>query len=163
MQTRKNHTNIIFIIILLSAFAIASVVLAVLGVNIYKTTTGNDARQELDAASLYFAKKIRQCDNGAQLRLAELNGTTPALVLESSVDGKNQETWCFADDGALKELTAAAGSTVSADSAQAVMPLKKADFQIIDNHLLVITLSSESGLQTTVNLYIGTYGEVRHE
>ncbi|MDO4544620.1 MAG: DUF4860 domain-containing protein [Bacillota bacterium] len=72
MKSRKHYVDIIFIIALIGVFAMSSVMLTLLGVNIYKDSAGNDRRQELNTASLYFAQKIRQCDDDAQISITSM-------------------------------------------------------------------------------------------
>ena len=156
MQNKKHYADIIFIIVLIGVFALSSIMLAVLGVNIYKDTATNDSKQELNTAALYFAQKVRQCDDKTAIRIDTLDDTVPALVIESDADGQALETWLFVYEGNLKELTSIKGSSLSAEFGQRIMPLKKADFIMAKDNLLQVTLASKTD-SATINLHMADF------
>ena len=152
MKTRKHYVDIIFIVVLIAMFALSSVTLALLGVKVYKTASTDTSSQTLSTASLYFAQKIRQCDNGDSVRTATLNGQVPALVISSTTGGKDLETWVYAYDGKLKEVTVTKGNKVDPSYGQDVMSLKSVDYEIVDDNLLQITMTVKDGKSSTMNL-----------
>lgn len=152
MKTRKHYVDIIFIVVLVAMFALSSVTLALLGVKVYKTASTDTSSQTLSTASLYFAQKIRQCDNGDSVRTATLSGKVPALVVSSTAGGKNLETWVYVHDGNLKEVTVTKGNKVNPSFGQDVMSLKSVDFEIVDDELLQITMTVKGNKSSTMNL-----------
>ena len=154
MQTKKHHIDIIFIIVLTAVFALSSMMLAILGVNVYKETAAADSGQELNTACLYFAQKVRQCENKSAVRIASLEDNIPALVLESEAEGKALETWIFVYDGLMKEVVSLKGNDVSAAYGQEIGSMQKAFFELRDDGLLKVGLKARDGAQTSIALYI---------
>lgn len=152
MKTRKHYVDIIFIVVLVAMFALSSVTLAMLGVKVYKTASTDTSSQTLSTASLYFAQKIRQCDNRGSVRTATLSGKVPALVVSSTAGGKNLETWVYVHDGKLKEVTVTKGNKVNPSFGQDVMSLKSVDFEIVDDELLKITMTVKGNKSSIMNL-----------
>ena len=139
---------------LIGVFALSSIMLAVLGINIYKNTALSDSRQELDTAALYFAQKIRQCDDKSAIHIETLDDTVQALVIESAEDEQTIETWLFVYEGELKEINAVGGSNISTKFGQQITPLKSAGFSMPNNDLLKINLKAKGNRASTINLYL---------
>ena len=135
MRDKKHHIDIIFIIVLIGLFALSSTGLALLG-------------------ALYFAQKVRQCEDKSQIRTAVVGSETPALVIGETSGGQKLETWFYVYDNNLKEVTVKKGSAVDPQYGQAVMEMSSADFEIVDGNLLQITMSSEEDVHSSVNLYL---------
>lgn len=152
MSNRKHHIDIIFIVVLIGLFALTSTGLALLGVNIYRTTGDNKGTHNLNTASLYFAQKVRRCEDKSQIRTATAGNEIPALVIGETSGGKILETWLYVYDNSLKEVTVKKGSKVDPTHGQNVMNLDSADFKITDDNLLQIAMSSGSGIHSTINL-----------
>lgn len=151
MSEKKHHVDILFIIVLIGLFAVSAVGLALLGVNVYKTTS-DSSTDNLNTASLYFAQKVRQCDDKTQVRTANLAGEQPALVIAQNAGGNSVETWLYVYSGSLREVTVPAGSEVDPSFGQDVMALKAADFNLVASNLLQVTITTEEGDTDTINL-----------
>lgn len=163
MQQKQKHTALIFIVILFCAFTAASIALAALGINVYQITSDQNSRRELDAAALFFTQQVRACDDPSALRLATLSGTTPALVEAYVQNGKAMERWIFAENGMLKELLSEQGSTAAPDDSRDILPLKKADFRLVGDTLLEITMRGTDGDSYTMHLELPQDREVHHD
>ena len=154
MDKKKHYVDIIFIVILVGLFALSSVMLALLGVNVYRTSSTGTNGQDLDTASLYFAQKVRQCEDKAKIQITDLEAGVPALVMGSVSDGKELETWFYVYDDSLKEVTVLAGNKVSPEYGQEIMDMKAIDFEIIGGDLLQVTMTDESDAASTLNMHL---------
>lgn len=156
------------IIVILTAAAIitaVSVMLALLGSRVYKSSADSKSTEGLCAVSQYLIHQVRSCDSSSQLRVAYLGGSLPALVI-STKDSKGDsetETWFFTYNGSLCKTTAEPGSSVSETSGQAVAELETADFHITQENLLEITLINDAGDSITVNTDLTGKGGSNHE
>lgn len=146
-----------FIILIAAAFAIASLIIGLLSVNIYETVGANTSRQELTYASGYIGDQIRASDGNA-IRTAAIEGETPALVIESYEEGVTYETWFFAADNFLKELTIEKGQPISVARGENIIMLKTADFAKLSDSLLEIRLVSDEDDVCIVNYHVPSYG-----
>ena len=146
----------VLIVLIAAAFALASLIIGMLSVNIYETVGANTSRQELSYASGYIGDKIRTSD-GNVIRTASLEGETPALVMESYEEGVTYETWFFAAGGFLKELTVVKGDPVSAGQGDNIIVLKSADFAKLSDYLLEIRLVSTESDTCIVNYHVPPY------
>ena len=154
MRDKKHHIDIIFIIVLIGLFALSSTGLALLGVNIYKNTGADSGSHNQNTAALYFAQKVRQCEDKSQIRTAVVGSKTPDLVIGETSGGQKLETWFYVHDNNLKEVTVKKGSAVDPQYGQTVMEMSSADFEIVDGNLLQITMSSGEDVHSSVNLYL---------
>lgn len=154
MEKKKNYVHIIFIIVLAGLFALSSVLLALLGVNVYRTSSTGTNGQDLDTASLYFAQKVRGCEDKSAIRSENLDADVPALVMGSREGGKDFETWFYVHDGSLKEATVLEGRDVSTEDGREIMEMKSIDFEIVDGDLLQISMTGADGAETSLNLHL---------
>lgn len=153
----KNFMNhkIIFIVLIMLIFLIASLVAAALGVNIYETVSANTSKQKLTDAAQYIADEIRKSD-GSAIRTASVGGNTPALVMNTYKNGENVEVWFFADDGFLKRAIVEKGTAVKKNKSKDIVALTYADFVMLADDLLEIRLTSEEDICVT-NLFLPHY------
>ncbi|MBQ0078554.1 MAG: DUF4860 domain-containing protein [Eubacterium sp.] len=151
MNEKRHHVDILFIIVLIGLFAAAAVTMALLGVNVYKTTA-NSSKDDLNTAALYFTQQVRHVDDKTKVRVANLDGENPALVLSTSAEGKNVETWYYVYNDTLKEVTVLEGAEVDPAFGQEVMALHAADFKLVASNLLQVTVTTAEGDSNTINL-----------
>lgn len=162
LQLTKKQIRIIFLIALAVVIMAASIILALLGSKIYKNSAAYKDQQQLYSASSYFTELIRQCEDTSDIRTATLGGKIPALVIASENDkGENTgERWIFVYDNQLKSAKAGVGDAVAPEDGDAVMPLESADFHTLRGSLLEISIITESGKSSSVNLQLtGNGGE----
>lgn len=150
----------IFVAALAATFTAAAVVAAALGVSIYGIASSGDMTSSPDSAVSYITEKVRECEDKSDIRTASLGGSIPALVISSDTDGKTRDTWIFAYDGYLKELTADRDTSVSAVSGENIAPIQGADFSILSvssgDSLLQTDMTGSDG--KPVSFCISLYG-----
>lgn len=149
-----NH-KIIFIILIMLIFLIASLVAAAVSVNIYEMVSANTSKQKLTDASQSIVNEIRKSD-GSDIRTASVGGDTPALVMTTYQNGENVEIWFFADEGFLKRAIVEKGTAVKKNKSKNLVALTYADFVMLADDLLEIRLTSEDDVCVT-NLFLPHY------
>nr|WP_162990846.1 DUF4860 domain-containing protein [Maliibacterium massiliense] len=123
MQQSRTHMMDIFFALALFCVLVVTVLLVVLlGANVYKNVNADMTRNyELRTSLLYITQKVRQM--GAQgVSVGQVDGGD-ALVLRQRVNGDTYETWIYAADGALCEVSVRAGTPVKAGDGQRIMAL----------------------------------------
>ena len=142
ITTKKSH--IVLALVIAGIFAAASACLAVLGVFIYRTAATDHSQHNLTSASEYLRTQVQSCDDASALRIAALNGQTPALVITRRENGEDQELWIFVENGYLRAANAPSGESVSAKDGKKITPLSSMDPRIGDGDLVEISLRSDS-------------------
>ena len=141
-STKQSH--ILLVLVIAGIFAAASACLAVLGVFIYRTAATDHSQQNLTSASEYLRTQVQNCSDASALRIADLNGQTPALVITRRENGEDRELWIFAENGYLQEASVKSGDKVSAKDGKNITPLQSMDPQIGDGDLVEISLRSDA-------------------
>lgn len=161
MEKGRHMIDILFIVILIGAFALSSVVLVVLGANVYKKTVShNQQAYQIRTASLYFSQKLHQGDRQDAVSLTSLKSGQQALVLAED----EYETWIFLADGQLRETMVKKGTSVTESFGQPVLALKDLNFRLVKDNLLRITAVSPEGVRSQTDLFIrACEPEVKHE
>lgn len=156
----KKHIHRIFAVSAAAGFAAAAAVAAALGVNIYGIVSSGDMISSPGSAVSYITEKVRECEDKSNIRTASLQGSVPALVISAENESENtRDTWIFAHDGYLKELTANHDTTVSAFSGKNIVPLRGIDFSLVsvsaEDSILQIDMTDKNGdmLSFCINLY----------
>ena len=89
-----------------------------------------DSETDLGTVSSYIATKFRQHDVQDGIFTDELNDI-PALCFRDTINNQDYITYLYLDDGRLKELFTADGSSAQANAGTAIASLS--DFQIEEN------------------------------
>lgn len=158
----KKQLHIAALIISAVLITVVSIMLALLGSRVYKSSVTDRSEQTLYDVSAYFTHQIRSCESSSQIRVASLGGELPALVIAPESEG-GIETWLFAYDGSLRETSAKPGETVYAETGRAVMPLDAVDFHLLKADLIEVTIITKTGDSATFNLYLADNGGADNE
>lgn len=142
---RRHVTDTLFVLALLGAFAVTGLAAAVLGANAYSGIAAGMERNDALRASLsYLTEKIRHNDAAGGVSVRDLDGHG-ALVLTETVEGAAYETWVYAREGRLMEVTVIAGEAASPGSGQAVLELAEVSFTVEKNGLILIAAADARG------------------
>ena len=99
--------------------------------NVYQQSIKKaDSETDLGTVSSYIATKFRQHDVQDGIFTDELNDI-PALCFRDTINNQDYITYLYLDDGRLKELFTADGSSAQANAGTAIASLS--DFQIEEN------------------------------
>ena len=159
----KKRINIIILICFIVITTGASIVLALLGTQVYTNATADKSQQAAYDTFAYFTGQLRKCENFSQVRTASLGGKIPALVISSEDSKTSKETWYFEYEGSLKKAVVPSGNTVTAESGEDIMVLNSADFRVTKPGLLEISITTENGDDITFNISFANSGGTDNE
>ncbi len=155
-KNRRHIVDLLFIVALAGVFALSSLLIVVLGINIYKESfTRAQSTASLRTGMFYVCEKIRQSDGGGTVRLAQAEDA-PALVVYQTLNETQYETWIFSSGGAVREVTVNAGSAVTKTDGQKIIDAQNLSFTRVGN-MLQITASDENGGDFDVMINIMQY------
>lgn len=145
--------DFLFTIALFCAFAATSLIVVVIGANVYQSTVrGMNESYALRTSLSYVTQKVRQNDGAGEIRLGELEGI-PALVLEDSFDSGDYQTWIYYDDGWLRELFTRANAKITPADGQPVLQLAGFEMEQDQSGMLTFTVRDEEGSSAGIRLY----------
>ena len=155
MKKKAHSIDILFMLVLFSVFAVMSVMLILIGSNVYgKIIASQDKNGNNQTILSYITNKVRVCqlDNG--IFVEEKDGTK-VLVVKTAVENEVYEMLIYEVDGKLKEATISEGDDYTLDFGDVLAEVS--DFDIsMDNltGLLTITVGSEGNIRS-VDVYTG--------
>ena len=151
-MSRKIDT--VFVLALVTLFAITSFVLVLIGAKQYRfvTDTMNENYEDRTASS-YLTEKIRQFDNADSVYVTKLD-TTSALALRAAEDGILYTTYIYYYEGSLRELVITENSVYDLSLGQEILPMQSFSPSLVTNTLLCIELADSTGTPQTLYLAI---------
>ena len=155
MKKKAHSIDILFMLVLFSIFAIMSVLLILIGSNVYgKITTSQEISGNNRNMLAYITNKVRACQVENGVFIEEKDGTQVLVILSS--EGEDvYETLIYEDNGKLKEATIAAGDDYTLDFGDVLAEVS--DFEIkLDIATGVLNVMVETqGEKRQVNVYAG--------
>jgi hypothetical protein len=150
MGRKKHFINLIFTLTLLGVFALAAVLVAVMGAQVYQHSANNmQANFDTRTSLVYMSEKIRQCPQDG-ISVGKIEGGD-ALILAEEYDGEKYESWIYVHKGALHEVLVPAGSPVNSGDGQNIMDINKLEISD-DGTLLTITVENPDGEKDSLSL-----------
>ncbi|MEG2038640.1 MAG: DUF4860 domain-containing protein [Oscillospiraceae bacterium] len=115
--------DLLFILALFCVLAISSLMVVMIGANVYKSTVEqSNLNFNLNTSLSYVSEKIRQNDLDDSISIGKIEDTQ-ALVLKQDINGTTYQTLIYYSDGYLRELFAAQGTELSCASGQPLIEL----------------------------------------
>ncbi len=154
LKTNRGAMDLLFILILLFTFSVSSLVIVMIGANVYKSVVDDmQSNYDLRIPLSYIATKVRQHDQSGAINLTLKEGTN-VLVLESTADKVSYETWIYAYDHRLYEVLLQKGETINLADGMAILPVTGLDLKMPTNKLLELTSYDANGktLDLSLNL-----------
>jgi len=122
MFSKKHQTNMLFALLVYSMFAILSLMLVLLGAQVYKRVINeSDTRNSIRMTLSYVSNKIRAGDEMDKISIKEKNGT-PILVISEEFDDVDLftdevvrtkiDTLIFFYEGELREMKSPTGGDI---------------------------------------------------
>jgi len=128
----------IFILILLSIFAVTVLLSVIFSANAYKSIHEKSNKNFNQISPLsYIASKVRQSDVSDAIRIEEKEGTK-ALVIKTYGDNEVYETWIYNYDGYIYEIYVDENTDFSLSDGTPIYENDKIEFYIDDNKSLTI-------------------------
>lgn len=160
MYTKKNEKHIVdilFVIALFCIFAVSALILVLIGSNVYRKTVHNmDSNYNSRISVAYITEKIHQFDEADSIEIGTLDGTD-ALILKTSTDICNYNTYIYMNNGYLKELFASENAALSLESGQDILPIHDFHLKKIKDKLYEFTIVTDS--EDTYTLYISVHSK----
>ena len=150
LHHEKNSTDFssdirTFFAVAVRALRTVSLIMLLFSAQIYQQSIKKaDSETDLGTISSYITTKFRQHDVQDGIFTDELNDI-PALCFRDTINNRDYITYLYLDDGSLKELFTASGSSAQANAGTVIASLS--DFQIEEkgNGFYYIFLQSTVG------------------
>lgn len=144
-NTKQFTFQFILIMLLFLTIVILSVMIILLGKNIYSVINEErDANYEKRVSLSYVANKIRQSDKKNSVRIESLNGKN-AVVINDTYDGEVYETWIYFYDNAIYEMFTDAGSEFNPDDGMRILDVESLNIEKLKDNLYKFTVKSNEG------------------
>ncbi len=152
-KARKHVFDLLFSLALFFVFAATSLLVVMIGANVYRGTVNTMERTFASRTSLsYIAEKLRQNDNEGAAEVGDIAGL-PALVITQQHSGVTLQTYIYYYNGYLTELLATENTPLQPELGQAVLAL--GGFYIEeDNNLFTVTTVGEDGSEHSLCIYV---------
>ncbi len=163
----KHIVDLLFVLALFLVFAFFSLMLVIVGANVYRKTVDNsNINFSTQTAFSYIAEKIRQQDeitaNDADSVISvEPFGEGDALVLKSTqkAEGAQQsvvyKTYIYLYQDSLRELFIKEGSQIGPEAGKEIFPLTAFTVEQVTGTLYRFHL--QNGTETDITFQIGTF------
>ena len=151
MELNKNKHHMIdsvFVICLMLLFVLSALSVIAIGASIYK----KNVREMADNSShriacAYITEKVRQADEGGQVRVEEIFGEN-ALVLTKEIKGVAYNTYIYDYDGNLMELFARSDlGSFYPQSGQKILKVDSFDIEEVSEGLFRADVVMSDGLE----------------
>ena len=143
----KEHViDLLFSLALFCVFAASSLLVVLIGANVYQNTVnGMDSNNSLRTSLSYINTKVRQNDNANGIQVLQTETGTTALVLEQTLGEKVYQTWIYTQDNSLKEVFVEKGNKVPFESGQKIMDLSELHIEQKQDNLYLVQTVDASG------------------
>ena len=153
MKKKEHSVSIVFTLMLFTIFALLSVLLIVIGSNVYgKVVTSQTQNGNGRNVLSYVTNKVRTCPESNSISIEEKEGV-PVLVIR----GDEQETLIFYHNGAVREATIMAGDDYNLNFGDTIATVDEFTFKINeDTDMLKLTVNIDGSIKS-IYVYIGAY------
>ena len=151
MKNKTHSINVLFMLILFTLFAVLSVLLIIVGSNVYKNIVDSQEENGTSRNMLsYVTNKVRLCTG--EVFIEEKDGVK-VLVVE--ID--SQETLIFFKDGEIREATISAGDDYNLYFGDVIGSADYFSFELNENTDMLKLKIVMDGKPKTIEVYIGAY------
>lgn len=141
-SVRGRKIETVFVLIIFSVFVVSSLLLMMLGGNVYINTTEKSQRgYEERTCFSYIWAKVKYNDVYERVHVDAINGLS-ALCLEEEYDGVQYDTWIYFYDGWMRELYCEKGLVLSLDSGEPIIKVGSLSFVELEQGLIEVTADS---------------------
>ena len=123
MNGKNEHSfDTVFILLLFCLFAVSSLILVLIGANVYRSIVDKmDANNEIRSSLSYVSNKVRSADSH-DVSIQSLGGQQ-TLVIESEFDSEKYNTYIYLYNGYLMELFTKADNDFKAGAGDKITPI----------------------------------------
>lgn len=154
LSSRQNNhvVDILFTLALFCIFTASSLIVVLIGANVYKTTvSGMTQNYDMRTSLTYISQKVRQNDIANGVYLSKI-GEVDALVLEQRINDKDYQTWIYHDNGSIKELFTPKRDDIKPSDGREIMSVAALKIQRDDNGIFTFTTTDKDGKTASVKL-----------
>lgn len=155
MKNSKQFSfQFVFIMLLFLMIVILSVMIILLGKNIYENINEDrNTNYELRVSLSYIANKVRQADKENSVELRKLNDNY-AVVINEVYDEEEYETWIYFYDNSIYEILIDANSTFDLADGMKIVNVDYMEISAIkDNLYKFAARSNDKSAELVLNLY----------
>lgn len=135
IKENNQSYQFIFILLLFFIIAIISLMVILLGKDIYSSINEDRISNYEKRVSLsYVANKTRQSDKENNIRIENLNGIN-AIVINEKYDEAVYETWIYHYDNAIYEMFTDEGVKFNLDDGMRIMEIDNFNIELINDNL----------------------------
>lgn len=151
-ETEKKHSiDILFQMAVFLLFTFFSIILLLLAVNFYRSIVKqSDQNESARVASAYIREMIHQNDEQGNICIAEFDGI-PCIRIAQTMD---YVCYLYLQDGSLRELYTKEGAKVSPMDGMAITELKKLEFSMLEDDILLVECEDTEGNQESILINI---------
>ncbi len=151
MKNKTHSINVLFMLLLFTLFAVLSVLLIIVGSNVYKNIVDSQEKNGTARNMLsYVTNKVRTCTD--EVFIEEKDGVKVLVVgIES------QETLIFFTDGELREATISEGDDYNLHFGDVIGNAEEFDFELNEHTNMLKLKIVINGKPKTIEVYIGAY------
>lgn len=147
--------HFISMLAILGSFAIGSLVLANVGIRVYKNIVVNNAKNfQLRTSLSFIATKVRQYEEIGKISVLEKEGTSMLVLQEAGEPAYH--TMIYYHDGQLKELLQEEGLEYKLQDGFCVTELAGLEIQQPANNMLQFTVQNQDGETETLVMNLRT-------
>lgn len=151
MKNKTHSINVLFMLVLFTMFAVLSVLLIIIGSNVYKNIVDSHEKNGTARNVLsYVTNKVRTCTD--EVFIEEKEGTD---VLVIGID--SQETLIFFKDGQIHEATISSGDDYNLNFGDVIESAEGFEFELNQNTNMLKLKVVMDGKAKTIETYIGAY------
>ena len=146
LKRSSNYTvDSVFILALMALFGIISVYVIMIGAKQYKSIADRMSQNyETRTVASYLEEKLSQSDVSGSADVVMLD-SVEALVLTDNINGQLYNTYIYAYDGYLLEITVSDGTEVSPGSGQKLIETGSLKMDMVSSNLFHFTITDTTG------------------
>lgn len=155
--TKKSKSHVIDLLFTLSlfcVFAASSLLIVVMGANVYKSTVSNMSANFDNRTSLaYTFEKVRQNDRLNGVYIGKVDDAD-ALVLEQAVGSNIYATYIYYYEGTLREIFTRKDNKFSPNSGNVIMKIRSFTVEKQNDNLILLTVTTDDNKKNQI--FLGT-------
>ena len=155
MKIKQNThmTDVLFTLALFCVFAASSLLVVLIGANVYNGTVERMSRNfDTRASVTYVFTKVKQNDMVGAVSLSEIEGV-PALALDRDINGAVYRTWIYHHDGYLKEIFTSQDREARLMDGQSIVAVEQFMIERSGDNLYKLTSVDKNGRSVSVEIY----------
>lgn len=143
-NTKQSSFHLIFVMLLFLILIFLSIMIIMLGRNIYSQISSDQTSNYEKRVSLsYVANKIRQNDKKDCIKIEKFDGKN-AIVINETYDGVKYETWIYFYNNAIYEMFIDAGIEFNLDDGMKILDVEAFTIEILEENLYKFTAESNA-------------------